>query len=88
MTEHNNNLAQPISLDQAAQYQIEVQGRLDQKWSASFDGMTLTSETNAGGLTITTLRGAVADQAALHGMLNHIRDLGLALLSVNYLGTL
>ena len=88
MTEHNNHLTQPISLDRPAQYQIEVQGRLDQKWSASFDGMVMTSETLASGLTVTMLCGAVADQAALHGMLNHIRDLGLPLISVQYLETL
>jgi hypothetical protein len=87
MTEHNNHLTQSISLDQPAQYRIEIQGRLDQKWAASFDGMTMTNETFASGLTVTTLRGAVADQAALHGMLNHIRDLGLPLISVQYLET-
>lgn len=88
MTKHNNYLAQPISLDRPTQYRIEVQGRLDQKWSASFDGMSMTSETLPSGLTVTTLCGAIADQAALHGMLNHIRDLGLPLISVQYLETL
>jgi hypothetical protein len=59
-------------------YQITVQGHLDDRWSAWFDGMTITNETN--GETI--LRGPLADQAALHGVLIRIRDLGLPLLAV------
>ena len=88
MSEHNEYSAQPISLDQSARYQIEVQGRLDQKWGMSFEGMAMTSETLSTGLAVTRLCGIVADQAALHGMLNQIRDLGLPLLSVQLLGTL
>jgi hypothetical protein len=56
-------------------YRIEVQGRLDESWTSWFDDMT-----------ITTLSGVVADQAALHGLLARIRDLGLPLLSVQRLG--
>ena len=59
-------------------YQITVQGHLDSRWSDWFDGMTITNETN--GETI--LRGRLADQAALHGVLIRIRDLGLPLLGV------
>ena len=59
-------------------YQITVQGRLDENWSDWFDGMKITVEHDA-----TTLTGSVVDQAALHGILNKIRDLNLALISVN-----
>jgi len=59
-------------------YQITVQGKLDESWSDWFDGMKITVGHDA-----TTLTGPVADQAALHGILNKIRDLNLALISVN-----
>ena len=59
-------------------YQITVQGKLDESWSDWFDGMKITVEHDA-----TTLTGHVVDQAALHGILNKIRDLNLALISVN-----
>ena len=61
-----------------AQYEITVRGVLDPRWSAWFDGLQLTSD--AAGRT--TISGPVADQAALHGLLARIRDLGLALLEV------
>ena len=79
------NLQEPINLYQPAEYLIELQGQLDSRWSASFDGMELTTQIAAGGFTITTLRGVVSDQSSLHGMLNHIRDLGLPLLKVECL---
>ena len=59
-------------------YEIRLQGRLEQRWSAWFDGLTLT----AGDDGNTTLRGPVMDQAALHGQLQRLRDLGLPLISV------
>ena len=62
-------------------YEIRVTGKLDPKWSDWFDGFTVTP---AGGAE-TKLTGTVADQAALHGMLHKIRDLGLPLLSVRRL---
>jgi hypothetical protein len=58
-------------------YEIRVQGRLDDRWSAWLDGLDLS---HAGGTTV--LRGLVADQAALHGLLQKLRDIGLPLLSV------
>jgi len=58
-------------------YQIRVKGRLDPSWSSWFDNMTLTF---AQGETI--ISGAVADQAALHGLLTKVRDLGLTLIDV------
>jgi hypothetical protein len=62
-------------------YQIKLQGRLDAGWSNWFDGMTLTFE-NENGSPVTALTGAVADQAALHGLLSKISDLNLTLISV------
>jgi hypothetical protein len=59
-------------------YEIHVQGRLDPRWSIRFDGLTMT----AGAEGTTVMRGPVADQAALHGLLARLRDLGLPLLSV------
>jgi hypothetical protein len=59
-------------------YEIRVQEQLDDHWSAWFDGLTLThGEDNT-----TFLRGPVADQAALHGLLDKARDLGLTLILV------
>ncbi len=59
-------------------YQIKVKGRLGNQWIDWFEGMTITSD---GG--VTTITGPVTDQAALHGLLIRVRDLGLPLLSVN-----
>ena len=65
-------------------YQIRVKGNLDQKWSDWFDGFTITSQTadSRHPSDATLLTGPVTDQAALHGLLGKIRDLGLPLLSV------
>lgn len=71
--------SQRLTLSQPARYQIKVQGLLKAKWAATFDGLALTTDTEHG---TTTLSGPVADQAALHGLLVRIRDLGLPLLSV------
>ena len=60
-------------------YQIRVQGHLDGDWSAWFDGLTVTRL--PGGETL--FAGDLADQAALHGVLARVRDLGLPLLAVN-----
>jgi hypothetical protein len=60
-------------------YEIRVQGRLDQRWSTWFDGLTISYE----GENITVLRGSLVDEAALHGMLIKVRDLALPLLAVN-----
>jgi hypothetical protein len=64
--------------DAPALYQIRVQGDLDRKWSDWFDGWTLCAQER----DETVLCGPVADQAALHGILAKIADLGLPLLSV------
>ena len=62
-------------------YRIRIQGHLAAHWADWFDGMTITRLDNGEAL----IEGLVVDQAALHGMLNHIRDLGLPLLSVERL---
>lgn len=59
-------------------YEIRLEGRLDARWAASFDGLVLRAEPDG----TTVLRGPVVDQAALHGVLQRIRDLGLPLLSL------
>lgn len=64
-------------------YEIRVKGRLAPRWRAWFDGMTLTTE--AGGTTC--IHGPVVDQAALHGLLQKLRDVGLPLISVIHLET-
>lgn len=63
-------------------YQIVVEGHLDSKWANWFDGFVIAPDN----LARTTLTGTVKDQAALHGLLAKIRDLGLFLLSVNWIG--
>ena len=73
-----------LGMDQPAMYRIKVQGRLDEDWSDWFSGMSVTVECQKDGPTITTLTGTVPDQAALHGLINRIRDLGLPLLEVLY----
>ena len=59
-------------------YEIRVNGVLDHSWSAWFDGLQVTSD-DCGQ---TTIAGPVTDQAALHGLLAKVRDLGLELLEV------
>ena len=61
-------------------YEIRLKGHLDSRWTAWFDGLTLTHESDG----TTLIHGLVADQAALHGLLQKVRDLGLPLISVNY----
>ena len=63
-------------------YEIRIQARLADRWSSWFDDLDL-SHTDDG---ITVLRGPVADQAALHGLLHKLRDLGVLLLSVTQTG--
>ena len=59
-------------------YQIRLKGHLGQQWTAWFEGLTLTLEDNGD----TLLTGPVVDQAALHGLLKKVRDLGMPLLAV------
>ena len=59
-------------------YRLRVAGHLDQHWSAWFGGLVLARDSDG----TSTLSGVVVDQAALHGLLAKIRDLGVTLLSV------
>jgi hypothetical protein len=69
--------------DEPSLYQIRLKGHLGPQWAAYFDGFALTNSENGEAL----LTGMITDQAALHGVLAKIRDLGLPLLSVNRLAS-
>jgi hypothetical protein len=64
----------------AGRCEIRLKGHLDGRWATWFDGLSLTLE--RGG--ITTIHGQVIDQAALYGLLQKVRDVGLPLISVTY----
>ena len=72
-----------LSLCQPASYQIEVVGHLDVNKATWFEGLTLACGYGEDGTPITSITGEVMDQAALHGLITVIRDLGLPLLAVN-----
>ena len=59
-------------------YRIRIQGHLEQRWASWFDGLELSHDEDG----TTLLQGQVADQAALHGLLTKVRDMGLPLVSV------
>ena len=69
--------------DQPMVYQIKIKGHVNYQWTDWFEGLTITLEENGD----TLLTGLVIDQAALHGLLKRVRDLGMPLLSVNSVGT-
>jgi hypothetical protein len=64
-----------------ARYEIRVKGILDERWTAWFEDLQVSSDGEE-----TVISGPVADQAALHGLLTKVRDLGLFLVSVRHLG--
>jgi hypothetical protein len=66
--------------DHPGRYEIRLKGHLDSRWTAWFDGLTLTHDSDG----TTVIHGPVADQAALYGLLQKTRDLGLPLISVNH----
>jgi hypothetical protein len=66
--------------DEGRLYDIRIKGHLDGRWSDWFDGLSFTHASD--GTTI--IHGPVADQAALHGLLAKVRDLGLPLVSVTH----
>ena len=74
----SNNPAPTRDPGQPAIYQIRLKGHLGSQWTDWFDGLTIALEEDGD----TLLTGPVADQAALHGLLKKVRDLGIALISV------
>jgi hypothetical protein len=85
MTDHNrykvmsNELEPKPTPSQTVIYQIRLKGHLGHQWADWFGGLTITLEDNGD----TLLTGPVNDQAALHGLLKRVRDLGLPLVSVS-----
>ncbi len=71
-------MSEAMSANEAGQYEIRIKGRLDSRWAAWFDGLDLTNASDG----ITVIHGLVADQSALHGLLQKVRDVGLPLISV------
>jgi hypothetical protein len=63
---------------ESARYEIRVKGHLDSRWADRFDGLRLSHSSDG----TTVIHGLVADQAALHGLLQMLRDLGVPLVSV------
>jgi hypothetical protein len=83
-----NETDQPIAVDQPGIYRIKIQGRLSDGALRRFDEFEISVSLNAKGLPITTLTGQIADQAALHGIVARIRDLGLPLVLVELLSVI
>ena len=78
MSNKHNNPARDA--DQPWVYQIRIKGHLNHQWADWFEGLTITLEEDGN----TLLTGTVIDQAALHGLLKKVRDLGTPLLSLNH----
>ena len=78
MSNKHNNPAHDA--DQPRVYQIRIRDHLSPQWADWFEGLTITLEEDGN----TLLTGTVIDQAALHGMLKKVRDLGTPLLSINH----
>jgi hypothetical protein len=75
----NNGQSKKPESAESTVYQIRIKGHLGRQWSDWFGGVTIMLEDDGN----TLLMGPVVDQAALHGLLKKVRDLGMPLLSVN-----
>jgi hypothetical protein len=75
----SNELNSESHTDQLIVYQIRLKGHLSHQWANWFDGLTITLQEDGN----TLLTGPVIDQAALHGLLKKVRDLGMPLISVD-----
>ena len=71
-----------MQTNEGGSYEIRLKGHLNARWADWFDGLTLTQESDG----TTLLSGPVVDQAALHGLLGKVRDLGLPLIAVSRSG--
>ena len=71
----------PPTRPEGGQYEIRLKGHLDARWAAWFDGLRLRHEHDG----CTVMYGPIVDQAALHGLLQKVRDVGLPLASVTRL---
>jgi hypothetical protein len=79
----NETHGPPEDCYQSRSCEIRIKGHLDDRWAAWLGGLTITLETDGA----TRLSGPVIDQAALHGLLKKVRDLGMTLLSVTWIDT-
>jgi hypothetical protein len=68
-----------MQINEGGSYEIRFKGHLEPRWADWFDGLSLTRESDG----TTVLSGSVVDQAALHGLLGKVRDLGLPLIAVH-----
>lgn len=73
-------------IDQPAHYHIRVLGRLGSSWAEYFEPLTIDFETGAHGENFTLLSGTIIDQAALHGILHNLYQLGFPLVSIEKKG--
>ena len=72
---------------EAARYEISLQGHLDERWATRFEGMRVKNSLDQQGFPITVLSGMISDQAALHGVIAKIRDIGIPVISVSRAGS-
>ena len=84
----NYELDPPIKVDQPGIYRIKVQGRLSAGLQRRFDDADIVVDLNSAGIPCTTLTSQISDQAALHGLIARIRDLGLPLILVELVSTI
>ena len=64
-------------------YEISLKGHLDERWAGRFGEMSIKNTLDLQGFPITVLSGIIVDQAALHGVITRIRDIGIPVISIN-----
>ena len=77
--EHASREASTEDYGEPAMYEIRLKGQLDHRWTGWFGGLSITQDDDGE----TLLTGRIVDQAALHGLLRKVRDLGMPLIAVN-----